>query len=86
LLPSPPLRRKKGNRYRIHRRGGSAAGGEGEGALPSGEEGHHGCHWNGAGSRDRRRDGEQHISTATAGYGPSTSVACGGENFILPSG
>jgi hypothetical protein len=38
VLPPPPMRRKKGNHGRIQRRGGSTAGGEGEGALPSGDE------------------------------------------------
>jgi hypothetical protein len=38
LLPLPPLRRKKRNHSRIHRRGGSAAEGEGEGVLLLGEE------------------------------------------------
>jgi hypothetical protein len=58
--------------------------------------GHHGCHRNRAGRcgcrrdragrRDHRRDGKWHISTTTAGCGPSALVACGGENLILPFG
>jgi hypothetical protein len=95
LLPPPPLWRKKGNRRRIHRRGGSAVGGKGEGVLPSGEEWppRPPSGWGKAprpslgwvGHRGYRGDGEWHIGSAARGCNPSASVACGGENLILPS-